>query len=417
MNKKEFLEALRQALAVLDETEQRDIIDEYEQHIDMKVASGLTEEEAIADFGDFNEMTAELLEAYHVRADYAGMGRMRENGAVKAENTGGQAQKAVPGKDGQSGETSGSGTAGGSTVGNFATGLWKMLTGAWLWLWGGAKAAVRWSWRLIKVAAVWIWKVCLWCWRQVCRPFIWLAGLLGLRAKAAKGEDRTASDGQAEQAAPGRLGDSDDGRTFLTAKEKGGVHKMRQGILSGIWGGIISFCRWCVDVCIWCVRMAWNACCVAASLTVGMMGVFFLFALGMFLILVLGGYPLAGLSVASLGAAVSFFAAAGFVMTLLWQKKRPAAEAAAAPIAERSAEAAAAQTAESIAERSAEAAASQTVESIAERSAEAAAAPAAAPIVAPDAEPTAAPALESSAEPVIPEEPEANGREEGKDHA
>ena len=84
MNKKEFLEALRQALAVLDETEQRDIIDEYEQHIDMKVASGLTEEEAIADFGDFNEMTAELLEAYHVRADYAGMGRMRENSAEKA---------------------------------------------------------------------------------------------------------------------------------------------------------------------------------------------------------------------------------------------------------------------------------------------------------------------------------------------
>lgn len=377
MNKKEFLEALRQALAVLDETEQRDIIDEYEQHIDMKVASGLTEEEAIADFGDFNEMTAELLEAYHVRADYAGMGRMRENSAEKAGNTGGQAQKAVPGKDGQSGETSGSGTAGGSTVGNFAAGLWKMLTGAWLWLWGGAKAAVRWSWRLIKAAAAWAWKACLWCRRQFCRPFIWLAGLLGLRAKEAKGGDRTDSDGQEEQAAPGSPGDSDTGRTFLTAKEKGGARKMRHGILSGIWGGITSFCRWCADACIWCARMAWNACCVAASLTVGMMGVLFLFTLGMFLILVLGGYPLVGLSVASLGAAVSFFAAAGFVMTLLWRKKRPIAETAAARATK----------------------------------------PIAVPAAARAAEPTAIPASELSAEPVMPEETEANGREEEKDHA
>ena len=387
MNKKEFLEALRKALAVLDETEQRDIIDEYEQHIDMKVASGLTEEEAIADFGDFNEMTAELLEAYHVRADYAGIGRMRENGAEKAEDTGWQAQKAGPGKDGQNGETSGSGTgkAGGNTVENFAAGLWKMLTGAWLWLWGGTKAAVRWSWRLIKSAAAWAWKACLWCRRQVCRPFIWLAGLLGLRAKAAQGGDRTVSDGQEEQAEPGLLGDSDTGRTILAAKEKGGARKMRQGILSGIWGGITSFCRWCADACIWCVRMAWNACCVAVSLTVGIMGVLFLFALGMFLILVLGGYPLAGLSVASLGAAVSFFAAAGFVMTLLWRKKRPAVEPAAARAAE------------------------PIAEPIAVRSAEATAAPA--------AEPTAVPASELPAEPVMPEETEANGREEEKDHA
>ena len=48
----------------------RDILSEYEQHIDMKVKSGLSEEEAIADFGSLPELTAEILEAYHVRADY-----------------------------------------------------------------------------------------------------------------------------------------------------------------------------------------------------------------------------------------------------------------------------------------------------------------------------------------------------------
>ena len=46
-------------------------MEEYEQHIDMKVQRGLTEEEAIADFGNVKELTAEILEAYHVRGDYA----------------------------------------------------------------------------------------------------------------------------------------------------------------------------------------------------------------------------------------------------------------------------------------------------------------------------------------------------------
>ncbi len=51
MDKKTFLEELRSSLSVLQETELNDIMDEYEQHIDMKVQSGLTEEEAIAEFG------------------------------------------------------------------------------------------------------------------------------------------------------------------------------------------------------------------------------------------------------------------------------------------------------------------------------------------------------------------------------
>ena len=51
MDKKTFLLNLRQSLSVLKEEELQDIVSEYEQHIDMKVENGLTEEEAIADFG------------------------------------------------------------------------------------------------------------------------------------------------------------------------------------------------------------------------------------------------------------------------------------------------------------------------------------------------------------------------------
>ena len=56
MDKKTFIKELEQALSVLQEEELKDIISEYEQHIDMKQERGLTEEEAIADFGSLDEL-------------------------------------------------------------------------------------------------------------------------------------------------------------------------------------------------------------------------------------------------------------------------------------------------------------------------------------------------------------------------
>ena len=63
-NKESFLKELQNGLAVLAESEQQDILAEYAQHIDMRIAGGLTEEEAIQDFGDIHQLTAEILAAY-----------------------------------------------------------------------------------------------------------------------------------------------------------------------------------------------------------------------------------------------------------------------------------------------------------------------------------------------------------------
>lgn len=71
MNKAEFITELSDRLAILTEEERQDILDEYEQHIDMKVMRGMSEEAAITDFGKIEELIADILEAYHVRADYA----------------------------------------------------------------------------------------------------------------------------------------------------------------------------------------------------------------------------------------------------------------------------------------------------------------------------------------------------------
>lgn len=70
MNKETFLAQLREYIQVLEEQEQEDILEEYAQHIDIKIQKGLSEEEAIADFGSMKVLAAEILEAYHVKPEY-----------------------------------------------------------------------------------------------------------------------------------------------------------------------------------------------------------------------------------------------------------------------------------------------------------------------------------------------------------
>ena len=70
MNKKTFLNELKQRIAILEDTEQQDILAEYAQHIEMRMENGLSEEDAIRDFGDLGQLTEEILEAYHVKPLY-----------------------------------------------------------------------------------------------------------------------------------------------------------------------------------------------------------------------------------------------------------------------------------------------------------------------------------------------------------
>ena len=70
MNKKDFLTELEKRIRVLEKNEIKDILNEYSQHIDMSMQEGMSEAEAIKDFGDLDELGAEILEAYHVNPEY-----------------------------------------------------------------------------------------------------------------------------------------------------------------------------------------------------------------------------------------------------------------------------------------------------------------------------------------------------------
>ena len=69
MKKEEFLRILERKLEVINEKERKDIIDEYRTHIEMKMQEGKSEEEAIADFGDIDELVDEILDAYKINTD------------------------------------------------------------------------------------------------------------------------------------------------------------------------------------------------------------------------------------------------------------------------------------------------------------------------------------------------------------
>lgn len=71
MNKERFFRELSIRLDVLTEEEKKDILIEYESVIDEKIKEGKTEEEAIKDFGNIDELIEEILKAYKINPEYA----------------------------------------------------------------------------------------------------------------------------------------------------------------------------------------------------------------------------------------------------------------------------------------------------------------------------------------------------------
>lgn len=70
MKKEEFLNELESRIHILNESEKKDVIEEYAQHIDIKIENGLSEEDAVNDFGDIKELADEILSAYSVDLKY-----------------------------------------------------------------------------------------------------------------------------------------------------------------------------------------------------------------------------------------------------------------------------------------------------------------------------------------------------------
>lgn len=72
MRKNKFLQELRKRLIVLNDEEIESIIEEYRNLIQNKIDEGMSETDAINDFGDIDNLAKEILNSYKVNEKYQG---------------------------------------------------------------------------------------------------------------------------------------------------------------------------------------------------------------------------------------------------------------------------------------------------------------------------------------------------------
>lgn len=297
MNKAEFLQRLRQKLSVLDDRELEDILNEYEQHIDMKAAGAMTEEEAIADFGDMDELAAQILEAYHVRADFA-------------ENE----KKAA--RDGQNEDA----------LQRVYVKVKRALTGGWKEFVSALKCGGRFLEEKGDACADAI--------------FRFLKGKKEVHAASSE-EEVSGVQQESGQAAEEACGVKARG---TEAAEEKSVFLFFGRIVSGCGhaaGSCVSFC-WkaavrCVKLCwalaVWCVKYGWKAAVWAAKIcwnlfwvcsgiVIGLFSCMCLFGLGLLAVMLVLGYPLAGITIGMLGLTLCMCSVTIGCFTLLLRGKK-----------------------------------------------------------------------------------------------
>ncbi len=275
MDKKTFISKLEQSLSVLQEDELKDIINEYEQHIDMKQERGLTEEEAIADFGSLDELTGEILEAYHVRADYAFVQKRGQKNIGRKKDTRHTAlmiqQKCV------------------KTSALMADKI---------------KYAGRRLGELLLIAGQFLKK-----------PFTWLQKLQNKRTSLKNGEEYTEIDLD-ENLRPEKPTDTKTAK--LSAKER---HNTMGKMIHGTIRFFARTINFFIHSFLWGIRMAWNGFCVGTALILGGFGLFCLFGLGVLTVLLVQHYPLMGVTLGCLGLVLCSFSAAGLFASFIRRKK------------------------------------------------------------------------------------------------
>ena len=254
MTKQEFLDELKRSISVLQDEEQVDIISEYEQHIDMKMKSGLTEEEAIADFGGIQKLTVEILEAYHVKTDF-----------VTNQHHQTDASKQLLQETGKN-------------VSKVKEKVFQVLkrTG------GGIKHFF------------------MGCFSQLKRPWLWLGACIQ------KKKEQKELTNQNSKEVEDRKSSSE---TTVLSHIKSGIRAISRGIQ--------KFVLWCMAVLIWCIRLGWNLWWIGVGALAAFFGLITLFGTGALVIIVTQGYPLVGVTIGCVGITCCFAALTGLCFSIL----------------------------------------------------------------------------------------------------
>lgn len=260
MNKEEFLSVLRKNLSVLEEGEINDIIEEYEQHIDMKMKGGLSEKDAIRDFGDMKELTAGILEAYHVKADFS----KEEKKNVDFSKVVEESRKAT------------------SAIG-------KGTSNAGKWIGKQAKRV----WEFIK------------------KPFVFLKEEINVaNEKRVKNKEKKTEN----------MGGIEEAKNVQQIGFFGKIGVCITGLVKWAWTSMKQIVNWMWKAFKWAVRWCWTIgwCFILLMVGAGTLCCIFLF--GTVFVLQLQKYPLIGVNIAIIGAILVHIA--GILLCLLVLKKK-----------------------------------------------------------------------------------------------
>lgn len=293
MNKETFLEELREHLRILEDQEQEDILEEYAQHIDMKLQKGLSEEEAIRDFGPMKELAAEILEAYHVKPEFdkkkSSAVRMPELKGIKIVD-GGKAFRRAGG----------------------------FLKAECMACARGIGRAFRWFGRKCRAAAAWL-----------TRPFSKKRALKETGDEFMYGEAGTLQDQERflnqgyEQADAGQAESSQE-----KARTENGIEmrqKPKRSVLAAVFHGIKVTWDLFAAFCIWWMRLIWNLAWLFMAVFFGFFTMLMLMGLGAGAVLLPQGYPVAGILLICLGGMLCFgvLSCGSFSLLIRKNKEKP----------------------------------------------------------------------------------------------
>lgn len=283
MTKAEFLTQLDKRLQILKQHEREDILGEYAQHIELKMVSGLSEEDAIRDFGDLEELADEILDAYNVDPLY------------------GKEEKKTP-------------LVNMEGIGNKAGAVGKRLA-------SGCKAAGRAVWSFLCLAASMLGIAVKAVWHGICRMGAALKhGGLVLVHWLPFGDRVTTEDGEIVKE---RISLSESLRQRRAEREHAVQERGDHNMWNKIGDGGRTFGRWLGRLIVMCFRL-FVLLFVLAPVAVG--DGLTLIGLGVLVVMVLQGYPLIGVTIMTLGMLACGVSFVWLVWNVVFGKKKEEVE-------------------------------------------------------------------------------------------
>ena len=268
MNKEKFLSELREYLSILENQEQEDILAEYAQHIDMKMQKGLSEEEAIRDFGPMEELAAQILEAYHVKPEFRKKNTVFR---IPKPKTGNVPWLAQPKTD----------DAGDGVSFIKRSGMWIRKT--WIGAVHGIGAGFRWLAGKCRAFGGWFTK-----------PFA--------KRKTESGEDIQENRVQMKG----------------TKEMDGSIGKF----FKAIGHGIVALWNWFIRFCIFWLKFMWNAAWLLFAVFCACLAMIALMGVGAMPILLNQGYPLTGIFIICIGGLLCLGSLSYGAFSMLIRRKK-----------------------------------------------------------------------------------------------